>query len=265
MSDYNYKRPLILISNDDAYFAKGLQVLIDCASKFGDVVVVAPAAPMSGKSHSITSEFPLRATLVDNDKCLKFYKVNGTPVDCIKLAFSELLDVRPDLVLTGINHGSNTSVNVLYSGTMGAAMEGCLHGVPSVGFSLCSHSLIADFSNTIPYIEAVIKRVLDEGLPKHVCLNINFPKGKIKGMRVCRQAEGKWVEEFDKRSDPRSMDYYWLTGQFESAEQNDNDGDVGFIDKGYASIVPVKVDMTDYEMIDKMKSEGWNIDDVMIN
>lgn len=257
MSENN--KPLILISNDDAYFAKGLHCLIDCACKFGDVVVVAPASPMSGKSHSITSEFPLRTSIEKNNKCLTFYKVNGTPADCIKLAFSELLDTTPDLVLAGINHGSNTSVNVLYSGTMGAAMEGCLHNVPSVGFSLCSHSLIADFSKTIPYIEHIIKLVLEKGLPKNICLNINFPEGEIKGIKACQQAEGRWVEEFDKRSDPRHENYYWLTGKFKRKEHQSENNDVDITDNGYASIVPVNIDMTDYEMIERINNEGWDL------
>ncbi|MFV0506742.1 MAG: 5'/3'-nucleotidase SurE [Bacteroidales bacterium] len=266
MSMYKNNRPLILVSNDDAYFAKGLQCLIACVQKFGDIVVVAPATPMSGKSHSITSDFPLRATLVEDANCLKFYKVDGTPADCVKLALNQLLDRRPDLVVAGINHGDNTSVSVLYSGTMGATMEACLHGIPSVGFSLCEHSHAADFSHAMPHIERIVERLLDKGLPKNVCLNINFPKGKIRGVKVGRQGEGEWVEEFDKRYDPKATEYYWLTGRFESRESRNNspwgkssEPDIELIDEGYASIVPVNIDMTDYSMIETMKKNGWEL------
>lgn len=250
-------RPLILVTNDDGIEAKGINSLIQVAREFGDVVAISTETPMSGMSHAITIKVPLRVTLVEEQQGFKKYLTNGTPVDCVKLAFHSLMDRRPDLVLSGINHGSNSSSSILYSGTMGAAMEAAINHIPSIGFSLLSYKPDADFATSQQVAREVISRVLDEGLPEGICLNVNVPdvtKEDLKGVKICCQANGFWKEEFEKRKDPTGKDYYWLTGFFYNREP-DNGGegsDEWALAHHYASVVPVNTDLTAHGLLKKM-------------
>ncbi len=253
------KKPLILVTNDDGISAKGIQSLIDVVSKFGEVVVVAPDKPQSGMGHAITITQPLRL-----DKSLIFpgivaYTCSGTPVDCVKLAIFEVLKRKPDLLVSGINHGANTSSNVLYSGTMSAAVEGAMENVPSIGFSLYSFDADADFSAAQMVAEKVVKRVLEGEFPQNICLNVNIPNLKseeIKGIKICKQANATWTDCFDKRLDQFGNPYFWLTGDFEPKE-SEQDTDLLAIEEGYASVVPTQFDMTSYSAIETLKN--WNL------
>ena len=241
----NKKHPLILVTNDDGIYAKGINELVDMIHDLGEIVVVAPDSPRSGQSSAITSEYPLRVKAVCNKDGYKAFKSNGTPVDCIKLSINQILNRRPDLIVSGINHGSNAGVSIIYSGTMGAVLEGCLIGIPSIGFSLCSHDPDADFSRCREIVRNTCRRVLDNGLPPHVCLNINIPaETPINGIRVCRQAEGYWTEEYDHRIDPHGHDYYWLTGHFVNLEPDNKETDEWALSNGYISIVPCTSNQT---------------------
>jgi 5'-nucleotidase len=239
-------RPLILISNDDGVYAKGLNELVEVMRLFGNIVVVAPDSPRSGMSHAITVDRPLRITKLEEEDGLTIFSCNGTPVDCIKLACNQLLGRLPDFVISGINHGSNTSVSIIYSGTMGAAIEGCIHGIPSIGFSLSDYNPDADFSKSKKVVARVFQTVAEHGLPEGVCLNVNIPKGEVKGINFCRQTRGKWVEEFEQRTDPHGRDYFWLTGYFNNAETEARDTDDFALMEGFVSVVPVSTDMTAY-------------------
>lgn len=250
------QKPLIFVTNDDGFSAPGLQTLIAMVKPYGDVVVVAPEQGESGMSHAITIKHPLRIHLVESDKNVKIFKVNGTPVDCVKLGLNQLVDRTPNILVSGINHGSNSSISVIYSGTMGGAIEGSLNGIPSIGFSLCSHSMDADFTVAKKYSEQIFLEVLKNGLPKHTCLNVNFPvvtADEFKGVRVCRQARGVWKEEYEKRVDPHNNTYFWLTGNFNNHENDATDTDEWAIANNYASIVPVRTDFTDFDSINKLK------------
>lgn len=250
-------RPLILITNDDGIHAKGLKELTEVMRLFGDVVVIAPEVAMSGMSNAITVDKPLRATkIVEEDGYMEF-KCNGTPVDCIKMGFNHLLERHPDFVVAGINHGSNSSISVLYSGTMGAAIEGCLHGVSSIGFSLCDYDPDADFTKAKMWVARIFQAVVEDRLPHFTCLNVNIPKGEIKGLQICRQTSGKWVEELEKRTDPHERDYYWLSGYFKNFEQDVEGTDLYALEKQHVSIVPVNVDMTCHETLKKMKNRKF--------
>jgi len=246
-------RKTILISNDDGIRAKGLKVLTEIARQFGEVLVVAPHTSRSGMSKAITVDQPLRLYSYKNYEGARLYCCTGTPVDCIKLAFDKLLDSAPDLVLSGINHGANSSVSVHYSGTMGAVIEGCIHQVPSLGFSLCDYHPDADFSAGVPFISNLIEKVLNEGLPSGTCLNVNIPKGNIAGVEACRQGHGRWVEEFDQRKDPHNVDYYWITGYYENMDNGMDDTDNHFLSDHKISVVPIKIDMTDHGFLSTMK------------
>jgi 5'-nucleotidase len=250
------ERKKILISNDDGINSKGLAALIEVACEFGDVLVVAPDGARSGMSSAITVESPVRLKLQTNEEGHKAYSCSGTPVDCVKLAFDKLLDKAPDLILSGINHGTNSSVSVHYSGTMGAAIEGCIHEVSSIGFSLCDHRHDADFSDAIPYVRTIIEKTIEHGLPKGICLNVNIPKGKINGIEVCRQGHGRWVEEFDERTDPQKRKYYWRTGYYKNMDNGMTDTDNHFLETGKVSVVPIKVDLTDHEFLADLKKWG---------
>ncbi|MGC6470786.1 MAG: 5'/3'-nucleotidase SurE [Flavobacteriales bacterium] len=248
-------KPLILVSNDDGITAPGIRALIEVAREVGDVVVVAPDGPQSGMGHAITLNSTLRCDQVhiDSGKQVE-YACSGTPVDCVKLAVSKILDRKPDLCISGINHGSNSSINVIYSGTMSAAVEGALEGIPSIGFSLLDFSFDADFKASKKVAKDIIKKVLEEGLPKGVCLNVNIPKLElkdIKGFRICRQADANWVEEFDQRKDPSGRTYYWLTGSFQNFDSG-SDTDEWALANGFVSIVPVKYDITSHESIPEL-------------
>lgn len=253
-------RPLILISNDDGITAPGIRNLIQIMNQLGDVVVVAPDGPQSGKGHAITIDGILRAdTITIDDGPQKEYSCSGTPADCVKLAVNVILKRKPDLLVSGINHGSNSSINVIYSGTMSAAVEGSLENIPSIGFSLCDFSWEADFNEAAPYIKKIAEKVLVEGLPRGTCLNVNIPKPnaeKYKGIKICRQTKGNWEEEFDERVDPRGRDYYWLTGKFVNYD-NETDNDEWALNNNYISVVPINSDLTSYAM--KEKIEDWNL------
>ncbi len=248
-------RPLLLVTNDDGYKAPGVNLLAKLAQKYGDVVLLAPDAPQSAQSSALTVEVPLRVTLVEKKQGYACYKTNGKPTDCVKLAINKILPRRPDFVLSGINHGSNASVNVLYSGTMGAAIEGAIMGIPSVGFSITSHSWGVDFSEVESYIEGSIKQLIAKGMPKGNCWNINFPEGKIKGMKVCRQSDGLWQKEYVKNTDPNGKEYYWLTGEYKNREPQATDTDIWALDNGYASLVPIRYDMTNSEYLQELQKE----------
>jgi len=241
------KKPLILVSNDDGITAPGIRSLVSVAREFGEVVVVAPDSPQSGMGHAITINKPLRLDKSDyfGDEVLA-YQCSGTPADCVKLALDKVLPRRPDLLVSGINHGSNSSVNVIYSGTMSAAMEGAIDGLQAVGFSLLDYSMDADFSAARDVALKVIANVLDHKLPADTLLNVNIPKLKtdeLKGIKVCRQAKAKWVEEFDQREDPYGRNYFWLTGEFVNMDHGE-DTDEWALKHGYASVVPVQFDLT---------------------
>ncbi len=245
---------LILISNDDGYDAKGIAALVEVASKFGRVVVVAPKTAQSGMSQAITMYSPLYPERIESDLPAEIYSLNGTPVDCVKYALDHLLrDQSIDLMLSGINHGSNAAINVLYSGTMGAAIEGSFYA-PSIGFSLLDHSSNADFTHAKPFVERIIRSVLESKVAPHFCLNVNIPAGDaIKGIKCCRQNRGYWREEFFERLDPRGKKYYWLTGEFVNYEPEATDTDEYALADGYISVVPIQVDMTDYERLNQIK------------
>ncbi|MEY2962996.1 MAG: hypothetical protein RL754_257 [Bacteroidota bacterium] len=245
------EKPLILVTNDDSIVAPGIRTLIEIANSFGEVYVVAPDGPQSGKGHAITLNQNLRCDEVKGAGPQKEFKVSGTPADCVKMAINVVLPRRPDLILSGINHGSNASVNTIYSGTMSAAVEGALEQIPSIGFSLCEFPWDASFEAGIPFIKKIIAQVLENGLPKGVCLNVNIPENELapyKGMRICRMAIGNWVEEFDSRVDPHGRPYYWLTGKFENYDHGE-DTDLHALESGYVSIVPITVDLTAHHAV----------------
>lgn len=243
------KRPLILITNDDGDAAKGIHVLTKLMMQLGDVVVVAPDGPRSGQSNALTVYKPIRYKKLEEREGLTRYSSNGTPTDCVKLAVNEVLDRKPDLVVSGINHGSNAAINVIYSGTMGAALEGCENSIPSIGFSLCDFMPDADFSAFEPYIVEIAKQVLENGLPEGICLNVNAPQSDIKGIKVARQCAGHWTQEFAPAMDPRGKSYYWLTGHFVNHEPESEDTDEWALKHGYISVVPTKIDLTAHEYL----------------
>jgi 5'-nucleotidase len=245
-------KPLFLVTNDDGVDAKGLKSLIEVVRPLGRVLVVAPADPQSGMSHAITVKVPLRITKITEEENLTIYKCFGTPVDCVKMAFNHLLSVKPVLLVSGINHGSNASTSVFYSGTMGAALEGCINEVPSIGFSLLNLDHDADFTAAMHYAGIIINKVLQNGLPRTVCLNVNIPDGKqesIAGIKFCRQNKGYWREEFDKRTDPLGKHYFWLTGNFHNTEPEATDTDEWTLEHQYVSIVPQHTDLTCYDTL----------------
>lgn len=246
------RKPLILVTNDDGIAAPGLKMLVEIASELGEVVVVAPDAPQSGQGHAITITQPLRLHRVGIYGDVEAYECSGTPVDCVKLARHVVLQGRkPDLCVSGINHGSNASINIIYSGTMSAAMEASLEGVNSIGFSLLNYSWEADFRPCAPLVRYLMQYVLDNGLTNCSLLNVNFPnlpEGEIKGLRVCRQADARWVEEFMEASDPRGEKYYWLTGRFH-CDDTAPDTDIFALQNGYAAVVPTGHDLTRHEAI----------------
>ena len=245
-------RPLILVTNDDGMFAPGIKALVEVASQMGEVVVVAPDSPQSGQGHAITLTEPLRLNKVDVFDEIEAYECSGTPVDCVKLAKHVLLKDRTiDLCVSGINHGSNASINILYSGTMSAAMEASLEGIQSIGFSYLDYSFEADFTTARVYAEKIIRFALSNSFGESKLLNVNIPilpVDQVKGIKVCRQAEGNWREEFIESQDPRGQKYYWLTGSF-GVETSDQDTDIWALDNGYVSVVPSGHDLTTYSAI----------------
>ncbi len=251
------KKPLILVTNDDGITAPGIRTLIKVMNRIGDVVVVAPDGPQSGMGHAITIDDTLycREEHIESGP-QKEYSTSGTPADCVKLAVHELLDRKPDLCVSGINHGSNSSINVIYSGTMSAAIEAGMEGIPAIGFSLLNYNWDADFGPTEQYIETICQNVLENGLQKGIILNVNFPSKAIKGTKICRQANANWVEKFDKRRSPMGRDYYWLTGEFIN-QDNGEDTDEWALEQGYVSVVPVQFDLTAHYYIQELNN--WNL------
>jgi len=252
-------RPTILVINDDGITAPGIKNLIEVVQKLGNVVVVAPDGPQSGMGHAITIGKPLRFDKVDLYEGVEMYKCSGTPVDCVKLAVNIVFKgKKPDLCVSGINHGLNNSINVIYSGTMSAAVEGAIESIPSIGFSLDDFSEEADFEPCKKFVHTICEQVLEHGLPAATLLNVNFPKGNdIKGIKICRQANAKWAEEFDERKDPHERPYFWLTGVFQNNDKGE-DTDVWALDHGYCSVVPVQFDLTAHHAIPVLNT--WNFD-----
>ena len=252
------KDKLILITNDDGLYAAGLKTLINIMKDFGKLVVISATESRSGMSQALTVKQPIRVKLLEETDHHRIYACSGTPTDGIKLAINQLTERKPDLVVAGINHGSNASASVLYSGTMAAALEGCLYSITSVGFSLNSYSATADFSPGEKYIRKICSMLLDEPLPKGICLNVNIPAlpaDEIKGMVVVRQAGGSWQEEFEKRKDPAGKNYYWLTGNFIDHEPEATDTDEWALRNGYVSVVPVTTDMTAHGFINTLRKK----------
>ena len=247
-------KPLILVTNDDGYQAKGINALVNELRTLGDVIVFAPDGARSGMSSAITSEIPIRVNKRSEEEGLIIYSCTGTPVDCVKLALDEVLDRKPDLLVSGINHGSNAAICILYSGTMGAALEGTIFGIDSIGISLTNHAPDADFTEAARYAKTIAQRVLKEGLPPGVCLNVNVPDNITpKGIKVCTQTKGQWINEFCKTTDARGKDIYWLTGDFRNDEPDNTLSDEWALANGYVSVVPSKIDLTAYETIARIK------------
>jgi len=256
------KKPLILVTNDDGISAPGIRALISVMKQLGDVIVVAPDSPQSATGHAITINNTLYINKIDIDPDVeREYSCSGTPVDCVKFAVNEILDRKPDLCVSGINHGSNSSINVIYSGTLSAAVEAGIEGIPAIGFSLLDYDWNADFEPAKPFIKKIAQQVLDQGLPEGVILNVNFPKlseKDIKGIKVCRQAKATWIERFDKRKNPQGREYYWLTGEFINMDKGE-DTDEWALENGYISLVPVQFDLTAYHAIQTLNN--WKLNE----
>ena len=254
------EKALILISNDDGYQAKGIQELVQMVRQLGDIIVCAPDGPRSGQACAFSATIPLTLTRRHLEEGVEIWSCNGTPVDCVKLALAELCPRRPDIVIGGINHGDNASVNTHYSGTMGVTMEGCLKYLPAVAFSLCDHREDADFSPLRPYIVDITRRVLAEGLPTGTCLNVNFPlleDGDYQGVRICRMSRGSWYNETTKVHHPRGYDYWWMVGHYRNDEPEATDTDRWALDHGYVAITPTQMDVTAYTAMDDLKA--WKL------
>ncbi len=254
-------KPLILITNDDGISAPGIRALIAIMSEIGEVIVVAPDSPQSAKGHSITVNDTLFINKISKENdAIEEYTCSGTPVDAVKLAVNEILKRKPDLCVSGINHGSNSSINVIYSGTMSAAVEAGIQGIPAIGFSLCDYNWNADFEPIKSFVKTITLEVLEKGLPENIVLNVNFPKLKekeIRGIKVCRQAKAIWMEKFDKRITPQGRDYYWLTGEFVNQDKGE-DTDEWALANGYISVVPVQYDLTAHHAIQQLNTWKWN-------
>lgn len=254
-------KPLILITNDDGISAPGLRALISVMAELGEIVVVAPDAPQSAMGHAITtnSTLYLNKISLEGDSFTE-YSCSGTPVDCVKLAVNEILKRKPDLCVSGVNHGSNSSINVIYSGTMSAAVEAGIEGIPAIGFSLLDYDWNANFEPIKTFIKKIVLEVLENGLPQGVVLNVNFPKLEekdIKGIRICRQAKAFWAEKFDKRKTPQGRDYYWLAGEFINQDKGE-DTDEWALENNYISVVPVQFDLTAHHAIQNLNTRNWN-------
>ncbi|MCC6384623.1 MAG: 5'/3'-nucleotidase SurE [Bacteroidia bacterium] len=254
-------RPVILVTNDDGVTSPGLKALVEVMNELGEAVVVAPDSPQSGMGHAITIHSPLRLDRVDYHGDTLSYQCTGTPVDCVKLAVNKILNRKPDLLVSGINHGSNSSINVIYSGTMSAAMEGAIEGIPSIGFSLLNYKLDADMTTSKHVAKVIASNILKHKLPVNTLLNVNIPDlppDQLKGIKVCRQALAKWKEEFDERLDPHGVEYYWLTGKFINNDKG-MDTDEWALENGYVSVVPVEFDFTAYHAITYLNNMKWNV------
>lgn len=249
---------LILLTNDDGLYAEGLNTLTEIMQEFGKVVVISTIESRSGMSQALTVKMPIRVKLLNETETKRVYACSGTPTDGVKIAVNQLLERKPDWVVSGINHGSNASVSVIYSGTMAAAIEGCLYGIDSVGFSLNDYSSKADFTASKKYVREILNNLIRNKLPEGICLNVNIPSCKdneIRGIRVCRQARGNWREEFEKRKDPMGKTYYWLTGIFQNHEPDSTDTDEWALQNNYVSVVPVSIDMTAHRFLDDLRKQ----------
>lgn len=250
------KRPLILVTNDDGITAPGIRALVEVARTLGEVVVVAPDSPQSGMGHAISVHDPIRLHPAQVFEGIEAYECSGTPVDCVKLAKHVILkDREPDLCVSGINHGSNASINIIYSGTMSAAMEASLEGIPSIGFSLLDFAYDANFEEGKPFVKRLMTKVLENGLEKGKLLNVNIPNmpgDQIKGLKICRQADARWKEEFMEAEDPRGQKYYWLTGKFVNLDEGE-DTDIWALENGYISVVPSMHDLTDFSSLESLR------------
>ncbi|MCX6263536.1 MAG: 5'/3'-nucleotidase SurE [Bacteroidetes bacterium] len=250
------KEPIILITNDDSIHAPGIRALVEAARGLGKIVVVAPDKPQSGMGHAITIGNPLRLHKMQLFEDVESYSCSGTPVDCVKLAVDKILHRKPDICLSGINHGANHSINVIYSGTMSAALEASIESIPSIGFSLLDLSIEADFTAATHYARLLVEQMLKKPIAEpHLCLNVNIPKGElnsIKGIKICRQAYAKYDEEFDERKDPNGRRYYWLTGVFVNFDKG-KDTDVWALKNNYVSVVPVQFDLTNMPLKKKLE------------
>lgn len=254
------KKPIILITNDDGINAPGLRTLISVMRELGNVLVVAPDKPMSAMGHAVTITAPLRLHKIREEAGYLEYSCNGTPVDCVKLGQKVILGHAPDLLVSGINHGSNAAINIIYSGTMAAVLEGSIENIPSVGFSLADYSYTADFTHCEPFLLAIARNVLEKGLPDYTCLNVNIPAvngSPVKGIKIVRQAHSYWEEKYDQRKDPQERDYFWLTGKFISRDSGE-DTDEWALMNNYVSVVPVHFDLTSHKSIPLLRD--WEID-----
>lgn len=251
------KRPLILVTNDDGIAAKGISELLNMACQIGDVVAVVPNGPRSAQSNAITVDVPIYLDKVSETPNLALYKCSGTPTDCVKIAIDAITPRQPDLLISGINHGPNSAINVIYSGTMGAVFEGCTRGISSIGLSLCDHDEDADFSLAVPFFTQIVKNFIENPLPEGICLNVNAPKGEIRGVKICRQTKGFWTKEFEKRINPRGRTYFWMTGFFQNTEPNSYESDEWAIANGYIAITPAQVDTTNYAAIKLLTQQGY--------
>jgi 5'-nucleotidase len=254
MAEQEQERPLILLCNDDGVFAPGIRNLYDVASEFGDVIIVAPDRQQSAVGHAITIQTPLRVNEIKVTQEITAYAVNGTPADCVKLAHDKILTRKPDLILSGINHGSNAGINIIYSGTVSAATEGTILGYPSIAASCTSFEEDADMGGVQEALRKIIPYVLEKGLPEFVTLNLNAPPGPLKGIKWTRQAHSRYIEEYDDRLDPFNRPYYWMAGTLEVYDEAE-DVDVNAIKKGFASITPIHYDLTAFKTLEKMTKE----------
>jgi 5'-nucleotidase len=255
------KEPVILVTNDDGITAPGIRNLIEAVKDLGKVVVVAPDKPQSGMGHAITIGVPLRLNKVNVFEDIEAYQCTGTPVDCVKLAVDKILHHKPDICISGINHGANHSINVIYSGTMSAAVEAAIESIPAIGFSLLDYSLEADFTAARKYARIIVKQLLESTPDKHTVLNVNFPIARVedvKGIKICRQAYAKYEEDFMERIDPRGRKYYWLTGEFVNFDEG-TDTDVWALANNYVSLVPIQFDLTHYQL-KKLLEKNWHFD-----
>ncbi|MBC8033593.1 MAG: 5'/3'-nucleotidase SurE [Chitinophagaceae bacterium] len=253
--------PVILITNDDGITAPGIRNLVEAVKDLGKIIVVAPDKPQSGMGHAITIGQPLRLHQVTTFEGIEAWQCSGTPVDCVKLAVDKILHRKPDLCLSGINHGANHSINVIYSGTMSAAVEAAIESIPSIGFSLMDYSIEADFSAARKYVRIIVENMLKSELDKHTVLNVNFPalpEELINGIKICRQAYAKYEEDFIERNDPNNKKYYWLTGKFLNMDEG-KDTDVWALENGFVSIVPVQFDLTNYTLKTQLENSWKNL------
>ncbi len=250
-------RPLILISNDDCYQANGINSLIDMVKDYGDVLACVPDGPRSGQACAFSATMPLTLTLQHKEDGVEVWSCNGTPVDCVKMALANLCPRKPDIVIGGINHGDNASVNTHYSGTMGVVLEGCMKYIPSVAYSLCDYRADADFSPMEPYVRDITRRVIENGMPQGVCLNVNFPvmeEGRAyKGVKVCRMSRGTWFNETMRYHHPRGYDYWWMVGHYQNDEPEAEDTDRWALDHGYVAITPTQIDVTAHQYLHEFK------------